>query len=98
MFLRSCSVIVIAMLLVLFLPEASFAVDTAIGDMMCTVSGWMLGNTGKGLATLGMIMLGILALLGKISWGLVIIHAVGGVLIVGASSLVTALGTAGTGC
>ncbi len=97
MSMRLLIVLMVATLLVL-LPEASFAVDTEIGDMMCTVSGWMLGNTGKGIATLAMIMLGILALMGKISWNIAIIHAVGGVLIVGASSLVTALGTGGTGC
>ncbi len=89
--------IILAVLFVLF-PVYGFAADTVIGDVMCNVTEWMHGTTGEGLATLAMIMLGILALFNKISWNVAIIHAVGGVLIVGASALVTSLGTGGTGC
>ncbi len=102
MITRFLPILIFTAVFVLLLPSTGFATiastDTVIGDVMCNVSNWMHGSTGKGLATLGIVMLGILALFNKISWNLAIIHAVGGVLIVGASSLVTAMNAGGTGC
>ena len=98
--LRLVPILTLTIFFVLLLPDVSFAANTTIGNMMCNVSGWMQGSTGRGIATLAMIMLGLLALFNKISWGLAIIHAVGGAIIVGASSIVTVMmNTPGiTGC
>lgn len=92
--------IVFSSLLVFLFPEISFAaaVDTPIGGMLCNVSGWADGNTGRGIATLAVVMLGILALLNKISWNMAIIHIVGAALLTGASVFITALNVGGTGC
>ena len=101
MIIRFLPIFIFTTLFVLLLPSTGFALvatDTVIGDMMCAVSGWMDGNTGKGLGTLGMITIGVLAIFNKISWGMAIIHAVGGIMIIGASSLVTAMNAGGTGC
>ncbi|MEK6746067.1 MAG: TrbC/VirB2 family protein [Pseudomonadota bacterium] len=82
-----------------FYPELSLAGDnTAVGDMLCTVSGWALGNTGKGIATLSIVMLGILALLNKMSWNFAILHIVGIALLEGAAGVVDAINAGGTGC
>jgi type IV secretory pathway VirB2 component (pilin) len=86
----------------LTLPDAAYALpvatDTVIGNMMCNVTGWMFGTTGKGIATLSVIMLGILALFNKISWGMGILHIVGIALIEGAAVVVNSLNAGGTGC
>jgi type IV secretory pathway VirB2 component (pilin) len=80
-------------------PAVSFAADaTAVGNMLCTVSGWALGNTGKGIATLSIVMLGILALLNKMSWNFAILHVVGIALLEGAAGVVNAINAGGTGC
>lgn len=82
-----------------FYPELSLAGDnTAVGDMLCNVSGWALGNTGRGIATLSIIVLGILALLNKMSWNFTILHIVGIALLEGAATVVNSLDASATGC
>ena len=66
--------------------------------MLCTATGWVDGNAGHGIITLSVIIMGILALLNKISWNIALLHIVGTALIVGASAMVTALNAGGTGC
>ena len=52
--------------IVVMLPDMAFAaVATPIGNAMCTVAAWFLGNTGQGLATLAIIVgLGIALIFG----------------------------------
>lgn len=40
-----------------------------IANVLCTVVGWFTGNVGKGIATLAIIIIGVGALMGKVSWG-----------------------------
>lgn len=86
--------------IVISLPEFAHAAgsDTVIGNMLCTVVGWEKGSTGRGIATLAMIIVGIMALMNKISWGFVLLHIVGTALMVGASSIVSSLNAGGSGC
>jgi type IV secretory pathway VirB2 component (pilin) len=49
----------------------------AIGDALCKLAELALGKAGRGLATLAVIILGIGATLGKVSWGMAIIVTVG---------------------
>lgn len=77
------------------LALAQTATNSSLGNTLCMVSGWFLGNTGRGLATIGIIIIGIGALLGKVSWGMALIVGVGVALIFGASGLVTSLGGGG---
>ncbi len=50
---------------------------TPMGDVLCYVASMFYGNLGRGLATLAVIVVGVGATLGKVSWGLAITVAVG---------------------
>ena len=80
---------------VIMMPDYAFAVDgpnTPMGNVICTVANWFTGNTGKGLATIAITVIGIGALLGKVSWGMAIIVGVGVAIIFGAAGIVSAMG------
>ena len=66
--------------------------NTPFGTVFCTVVGWFLSNTGKGLATLAVIIIGIGALLGKVSWGMALIVGTGVAIVFGAIGIVDAIG------
>lgn len=78
---------------VIMLPELAFAtdMDTPMGNVLCTVVKWFTGNTGKGLATIAITIIGIGALLGKVSWGMAIIVGIGVAIVFGAAGLVDAM-------
>jgi type IV secretion system protein VirB2 len=77
----------------LMLPDYSYAagVDTPMGAVLCTVVQWFVGNTGKGLATIAITVIGIGALLGKVSWGMAIIVGIGVAIVFGAAGIVDAM-------
>lgn len=84
---------------VIMAPEMSFAAavsDTPMGNVLCTVVQWFTGNTGKGLATIAITVIGIGALLGKVSWGMAIIVGIGVAIVFGAAGIVDVMG-AGAG-
>ena len=64
----------------------------AIGQILCTVVHWFTGKVGQGIATLAILVIGIGALMGKVSWGMAIIVGIGVGVIFGAPSIVEALG------
>ncbi|MDX1975986.1 MAG: TrbC/VirB2 family protein [Rickettsiales bacterium] len=64
----------IAATVCVLLPEVSYA---AWDNVLCNAADFAKGNLGKGLATVGILILGIGALLGKVSWGLAITVGVG---------------------
>ena len=93
----------------IMLPDLSYAqattaasTDTVVGNTLCKVVGWFTGNTGKGIATIAIIVIGVGALMGKVSWGMAIIVGIGVALIFGAASIVNSISAggagAGTGC
>jgi type IV secretion system protein VirB2 len=69
-----------------------------IGNVLCNVVEWFTGPVGQGIATLAIIVVGIGALMGKVSWGMAIIVGIGVAVIFGAPSIVSELGAGGTGC
>ncbi len=81
---------------VLMVPSMAHA-DT-IGDLLCNVADWFTGTIGQGIATLAIIVVGIGALMGKVSWGMAIIVGIGVAVIFGAPAIVDELGTSGSGC
>lgn len=90
-----------AVYVVAMMPEIALAqggTDTKIGDVLCNVVSWFTGNAGQGIATLAIIVIGIGALMGKVSWGMAIIVGIGVAVIFGASTLVDQLDAGGTGC
>ena len=92
------SLMVMLTAIIVTVPDLAFAtsVDTPMGNVLCTVTGWFTGNTGKGLATIAITVIGIGALLGKVSWGMAMIVGTGVAIVFGAAGIVGAMG-AGTG-
>lgn len=86
----------LALALMLMPDLASAASGDTIADVLCTVVAWFTGNVGKGIATLAIIIIGVGALMGKVSWGMAIIVGVGVAVIFGASQLVDDLGGQGS--
>ena len=93
------SLLMLLAALVVMLPDMALAAgnNTPMGNVLCTVKGWFTGNTGKGLATIAITIIGIGALLGKVSWGMAMIVGIGVAIVFGAAGIVDALnaGTAG---
>ncbi len=81
------------------LPEASSAAaNNVIEQVFCNLVVILNGTTGKAIATVAVIAVGVGALLGKISWGMALIVALGIALVFGAGSIVSALGGTATAC
>ena len=83
---------------VTMLSDAAYASNNAIEMVFCNVVNVLNGVTGRAIATVAVIAVGVGALLGKISWGMALIVALGVALIFGAGTIVTALGGTSTGC
>ena len=77
---------------------ASAGAGSPMGAVLCTVVGLVLGDIGRGLATLAVIVVGIGAMLGKVSWGMAMTVAVGIAVVFGAPAIVGLLGVNGGGC
>jgi type IV secretion system protein VirB2 len=93
-----CLVVMLGTVIVL-MPDFAFATDTPMGKVLCTVVTWFTGNTGKGLATIAITVIGIGALLGKVSWGMAIIVGIGVAIVFGAASIVDTMNAgAGSTC
>jgi type IV secretion system protein VirB2 len=91
-------VMVMLSAVVVMTPDFAFAqANTPMGDVLCTVTGWFTGNTGKGLATIAITVIGIGALLGKVSWGMAIIVGIGVAIVFGAAGIVNAMSNTANG-
>jgi type IV secretory pathway VirB2 component (pilin) len=62
-----------------------------IGGLLCRVAQWFTGPVGKGIATLAILVIGVGALMGKVSWGMAIIVGIGIAVIFGAPAIVEEL-------
>ena len=91
------SLLMLLCAVLIMLPDLSYAqtaansTDTVVGNTLCRVVGWFTGNTGKGIATIAIIVIGVGALMGKVSWGMAIIVGIGVALIFGAASIVNSI-------
>jgi len=74
------------------LCSSGFASVVSIDKIFCNMYNWFNGPLGKGVATIGMLVLGVGALFGKISWGIAVVYGVGVALIFGSDGIVMALG------
>lgn len=90
--------LILAGVAVVLLPDLAFAADTPMGQVLCNVTQWFTGNTGKGLATIAITIIGIGALLGKVSWGMAIIVGIGVAIVFGAAGIVNSMGAGASGC
>ena len=78
---------------VMLLPMDALASEpSALRDVLCNVVSWFTGEIGAGIATLAIIVIGIGALMGKVSWGMAIIVGIGVGVVFGAPTIVAALG------
>jgi len=91
------SLLVVLAAFVMLLPDMAHATNTRMGNVLCTVSLWFTGNTGKGLATIAITVIGIGALLGKVSWGMAMIVGIGVAIVFGASAIVSTMGAGAAG-
>ena len=91
-----CCVVTLAAML---MPEfAAAGGGDTIADVLCEVVNWFTGSVGKGIATLAIIIIGVGALMGKVSWGMAIIVGIGVAVIFGAGEIVNDLGGSGASC
>jgi type IV secretory pathway VirB2 component (pilin) len=77
---------------------ASTADNTKVGNVLCKISKWTSGNTGKGLAIIFVCVLGIAIALKKISVQTTLLILVGIAVIFGATAIVNALGGSNFSC
>ena len=84
----------------MFVPSAAMAGTggAVIGDLLCSVVEWFTGPLGQGLATLAIIVIGVGALMGKVSWGMAIIVGIGIAVIFGAPEIVSQFNDGAGGC
>lgn len=84
--------------LTLLSPSLAFATtspstDTPIGDIFCTLTGWSMGNTGKALAVISIIVMGFYKLVGRISGRVFLVTVLGIALIFSAGTILDSLNT-----
>jgi len=65
---------------------------SSLDNLFCNFLSWIDGPIGKAIATLAIVIVGIGALMGKISWGMAMIVGIGVALVFGAATIVAALG------
>lgn len=83
---------------VMFVPEMAAAGPAdggAIGAVLCNVVKVVTGRAGSAIATLAILIVGIGALMGKVSWGMAIIVGIGVGVIFGAPQIVQMVNTGG---
>lgn len=96
MSLAWCLMLTYAMFVI---PSEALAADgDTIGNVLCGVAEWFTGPVGKGIATLAILVIGVGALMGKVSWGMAIIVGIGIAVIFGAPAIVSELGAGASGC
>lgn len=89
----SLSLALLAAYTVMLVPADALAKGpTAITDALCTVVNWFIGPVGTAVATLAIIIIGVGALMGKVSWGMAIIVGLGVAVIFGAPTIANLLG------
>lgn len=79
-------------------PTTSTVTDSPLGSVLCRLVAWITGPTGRALATLAIIIIGVGALMGKVSWGMAIIVAIGIAIVFGAPTILDLLGGGDSDC
>ncbi|GEM_PF-1022318 len=68
--------------------DNAFAAENPLQQVLCNVVDFVTGPVGSALATLAVIIIGVGALMGKVSWGMAIIVGLGVATVFGAPTLV----------
>jgi len=94
-----CIVLLLGTLFIM-VPQVAFASSVTnsspMSNALCIAATWMTGTSGRARATIAVAIVGIGALLGKISWGMAMLVGVGISLMFGASAVVHLLGGTST--
>jgi len=95
---NKCILMVGMFAIALFMPHIVEAGQVLMGPL-CQLAYFVRTGVGAAIATVAVIVIGIGALMGKVSWGMAIIVALGIALIFGAGAIAEAIGAAGaTSC
>ncbi len=92
---RMFALLALAAAIYMVLASALFAGGnsvTPMGTVLCNIVTMFSGNLGRGLSTLAVLVVGVGATLGKVSWGLAITVAVGIAVIMNATTVAGAVG------
>jgi type IV secretory pathway VirB2 component (pilin) len=79
------------------MTSGAYASD-ALGEALCKIVQLVMGKAGRGIATLAVIILGIGATLGKVSWGMAMIVTVGIAVMFNAPALANYVSGGSGGC
>ena len=92
---RVCLLVMLSVVAIT-LPQLAFASsvtqESPMSNALCIAATWITGPTGRGIATVGITIIGIGALLGKVSWGMAMIVGVGVAVVFGSTGIVRLLG------
>ena len=99
--MMSMALALLAVYGVALLPTGAMAATvlsepSALASVLCSVVSWFTGSIGAGIATLAIIVIGVGALMGKVSWGMAIIVGIGVAVVFGAPTIVASLGGTST--
>ena len=97
------SFVFVLAVLAAMLPEfaaaaGSLGLDETIGKALCEVANAVTGKAGRGIATIAVVLLGIGAFFGKVSWSLALLIAVGIAVVFGASTIVGIVSASSQSC
>ena len=77
----------------LLMIAPAFAITTtAMGNVLCQVANLISSDLGRGLATLGILAVGVGATLGRVTWTMAVTVAVGISVITGANQIASDMG------
>jgi len=77
---------------------AQTAQNSNVGNSICWIADNFEGNAGRGIATIGISTIGILALIGRVTWTQAIVVGTGCSVIFGAPELAASFNSGGTTC
>ena len=81
--------------ILILLPGVSYAVtpvNSPVGNYICMIAYNFSGDAGRGIATIGISVLGTLAILGRVTWTQALIIGVGVATLFGAPVIIVQLG------
>lgn len=92
---NTCLMLLFGVLFIM-IPQAAFASSVTnsspMSNALCIAATWITGDSARARATIAVAILGIGALLGKISWGIALLVGVGISVVFGATTIVQLLG------
>jgi len=86
--------------IILLAPDAHAytPMNSDVGNFICWVSNNFEGNAGRGIGTIGISVLGVLALLGRVTWTQALIVGVGVAVLFGAPTIITQISAYASDC